>query len=325
MIWRALALFLLWVPLASAEWVTARGEAPIMAGDINQARAEAHKQALAQAALLFEARVSSYDELEDGALVRSTLKVSSDAQARRVVVLKEEVLPKTVRLTIRADMVAAPACNGREVNRYRKRIALLGTAVESPAQTGWGGLTDIGRGLPAMVYGALSGKPGLDVLKASHLGLYDDWINAPAHLTDQRTLTQVVDISREMGAQFIVSTVVRDARVRTPETFGSSLVSTAWRLTPWSDRSRRFVLDVFVHDGFSGALIYRNQYETEGDWQLDPNAPVGFGSQRFLDQPYGQQVARVLTRAADDLGDNLRCQPFMTRIRQVDGLRLLFD
>ncbi|WP_369601350.1 flagellar assembly protein T N-terminal domain-containing protein [Hahella sp. SMD15-11] len=310
---------------ARADWVTARGEAPIIDGDVNQARAAAHKAALGQAALLFEAHVTSYDELRDGELIRSTLEVTSQARARRVVVEREEVLPDRVRMIVRADMVAAPACDGRAVNTYRKRVVLMGTAVAHPDRAGWGGLTGIGRGLPARLQRSLLRAPGVEVLQASHLGIYQDWNNAPAHETDQRTLTQAVDISRELGAQFVVSTVVRDASLTSPETFGSSVVKTAWRLTPWADRSRRFVLDVFVHDGFSGALIYRNEYTTSGEWTLDPALPVVFASDRFLSQPYGEQVERLLERAADDLADTLRCQPFMTRIKQVEDLRLLLD
>ena len=87
-------------------------------------------------------------------------------------------------------------------------------------------------------------------------------------------------------------------------------------------RQREFVMDVFIHDGLSGAMLSQRTYRTQGEWNVRKNDYVGFATPDFWDTNYGGEVSSLLEKAADDLNQTLRCQPFMARIVKARGNRL---
>ncbi|MDG9671407.1 flagellar assembly protein FlgT [Hahella sp. CR1] len=310
---------------AHAEWVRVTGRALIYGGDYQQARKTAQEDALRQAALMFGAEVSSTDQMELGRLTQSSVSVSSRAKAKRVVPVSEEVEDDTLVLTVDADMYEQPLCDGASVNAYRRKLALLSFSLQDPRQASVGGLYGVERDIPSYLNQLLQSSPRLAVHEASQLHLYDELANAPTHETEQRTLTKAVSASRDLGVQFVVSGVVRNITLRDPEGLKRSVLNNTLRFVGLKDTYRVFDVEMFIHDGFSGAILFQKRYRTGADWEARADEHYGLLSAGFNEMEYGRAVKRALMSMAGDIEENVSCQPFMTRISRVEGRQIMFE
>src|SRR5690606_48511 len=127
------------------------------------------------------------------------------------------------------------------------------------------------------------------------------------------------------GVQFVISGVVRNIGVRAPESFQRSAWNNALRGLGMRDTERSFAVELFVHDGFSGEVIYQQRYQTSGNWHLAPDQAVPFASAGFWRVEYGKAVQRLLGDLVADVDEHLRCLPFMTRITRAQGDLLQFN
>ncbi len=309
-----------------AEWVQATGRATIVDGQIEQARKQAREDALQQAAMQIGAVIEGRQEMRNGALTRDDVTVSTHARAKSVVIISEDVSGSLLSMVINADMVKIKQqqCPADKANGYNKEIALLGFSVQHPEQANMGALYDVDRKLPAYLKELLNQHGKLVVHESSQYKLFEELANAPTTETSQRTLTKVVHYAQQLGVQFVVSGVIRDMSLVDSDTYGSSILASTRRFWGLADRNRHFALEVFVHDGFSGAAVFQKSYDLTAVWNADPNEQMGFASPAFLKTAYGRSIAELLEDVAEEVNGTLRCQPFMTRITRADGKILHF-
>src|SRR5690554_91754 len=328
--WRSLVGWLLLSVLsmpAMAEWVTVTGRAQIQAGQYDEARRAAQEDALRQLSLSTNARVSSESNLEQGVLSLDRVTVRSDVRVRSLQVLDEQVEGNWMKLTVAADVIteAAPSCALTTANGYRKQVAILGFALQEPEQALIGQLQNIDRALPAVLTQTLNQRRHVLALQASHLGLYQEVVNAPARQNDRYMTTYAVDAAKELGVQFVVSGVVRDLGVRSPEHFQSTFWNNSLRRLGLRDTERAFAVEVFVHDAFSGDVIFQKTYRTSGNWHQEPTDTIGFATDAFWRMEYGKAVGQLLSEMVAEVDEHLRCLPFMTRITRAQEKELQFN
>lgn len=321
-----LALSVLSAP-ALAEWITVTGQSQIQSGQYENARRAAQEDALRQLSLSASAKVSSESRMEQGVVTLDQVSVRSDAHIRSLKVIDEQVQGDLIQLTVAADVVTveAPSCALNTANGYRKQVALLGFGLQVPDQALIGQLQNVDRALPAVLAEALNERRHVLAMQASHLGLYQEWINAPARQNERGIPTYAVEAAKELGAQFLLSGVVRDLSVRNPAHFQSTLWNNSLRSIGLRDTERAFAVEVFVHDAFSGDLIFQKTYRTSGNWHVNPNDKVGFASDAFWKVEYGKAVHRLLSEMVAEVDEHLRCLPFMTRITRVQDDQLQFN
>jgi hypothetical protein len=313
-------------PYSHAEWVQATGKASVVNGQYDLARKQAREDALRQAAIQIGAVIEGHQEVSNGRLTRDEVSVTTLAKANKVVVIDETVDDGLLSLVIKADMVRIDRqqCSSDKANGYKKEIVLLGFSMQEPMEASIGALYDVDRALPGYLTTQLNRLNGLVVNESSQYKLYDELANAPTTETSQRTLTKAVHYARQMGVQFVVSGIVRDMSVVDPDAFGSSFLASTSRFLSTADRNRHFSLEVFIHDGFSGSIIFQKNYQLTAMWNADANDQTGFASPGFWKTEYGDSVGGLLNGVARDVNNTLRCQPFMTRITRAEGKTLHF-
>ena len=310
-----------WASLAEAFVVEVQGQAPI-AGSINHARQQALEDAMRQASLRAEAHVVSTQLMSKGLITQDDIELKSQANIKDVEVLWEGAEQGIYNVTIRADVKPMQMC--QQGNSLRKAVAVTGFGLVSAKQTSLGQLQNIEQDLARVFINTFNDSGQMHALDASHIGLYSTPKFAPSVQNQQRHLTTSMALAQNLGAQYIVSGIVRGLdtlstaadRVEQDESW-LSLVGLTDEPT-----ERQFVVDVFVHDGFSGALIFSNTYATQGKWNLDRMANVRFASPAFWRSNYGHAVKDLLAGAIDDVSMSLRCQPFMAKIIRTEGKRL---
>ncbi|SBS34031.1 hypothetical protein MAQ5080_02755 [Marinomonas aquimarina] len=310
---------------AHGQIIRADGQAIIYNQDINDARYRATQQAIKQASLQASASVRSSDTLNNGTL-HSNTRVQSAGQASDVKILSEQIFDDILSLTIEADIETEGMCDNGTSNTYRKSVGVTGFALQTPQQATLGALHNIGRELPKSLVDAMNQQGYLRALAATHLSVYPDLINAPTSANNDGSLTDVARIGEELGVQYVVSGVIRDIGEVYPKhpnqkTPLNSLLSWANK----EDDQRKFVLDLYIYDGFSGALIFQHRYDETGKWNTKDNNKVGFGSAQFWGLHYGKVVAQALTAMSLDSSDDLNCQPFVANIFRTEGNRIYLN
>lgn len=318
-----------WVSSIHAFEVEALGRAAIQ-NSVGQAKSAALDDAMRQASLRAGAQISSTQLMKKGVVTEDSVQVRSQAQLDNVKVLWEQQRDGLYEVAIRANVQPEALCPS-STQRYRKAVAVAGFGLAKPTQATLGQLQNIEQDLPRVLLNTLNHRGGLHAMDASRVSLYSDPRRAPSSNNQQRHLTTSVALATELGAQYVISGVVRDL-----STLGDVSVEGApstdfqrnkarWLSLVGLDTQpvqRQFVLDVFVHDGLSGALLFQRSYQTEGEWTLPVQQNVSFASPAFWSSPYGGNVRNVLTRVVDEVDEVLRCQPFMARIVKAKGKRL---
>lgn len=313
-------------PLVSAMTVEATGTAAID-GSLHQAREMALKDAMRQASLRGGVQLQSSQQMRMGELEQDDVSIHSRARLADVQVLWEDEVDGLYQVTISADVQPKAMCPANGIP-YRKSIAVAGFGLIHPQQASLGRLNDIERSLAQHLVRRMGRNASLQALDASGISLYEDPERAPAMETRQQRLTTSVSLATQLGAQYVVSGVVRDLSLTGARVPTSRESRPGWRgllgLEP-REEERQFVVSVFVHDGLSGALLHQQEYQTLGAWNLPANRATGFASPEFWRTAYGSAVDQLLSGMVDDLSEVLRCQPFMARIVQTSGNRLHID
>lgn len=318
-------LLALFIPiLVEAAWIEVEGQAVIAGDDLEGARQMAVDDALRLAAIQSTVRVSGHEELRNGQFVANSPDLAATTNIRRATVVKEWQDGDLFKVTVRANVEPQPMCSADTANQYKKSLLVSGFSLQQPKTGSMGGLSNADRALASYLTKLLSRQSKLLVFESSQYRLYDELINAPTAETQQRTLTKAVMVAKDMGAQFVLSGVIRDMSMHDASSMETSVWSSIKRSFNRVNTERAFALEVFVHDGFSGAIVYQKFYRLDASWDLALNEAAPFDSPAFWNTDYGRAIGSLLDDISWELGDSLRCQPFMTRISKVNGKTLHF-
>lgn len=317
------------VSQVEAKWLEATGQASIQHQDLVSARRAAIRDAVQQVSLQAGADISSFQQMTDGAITADNLKVSSNGTVKDINILNEVVKNGIMYLTISADVVSDKnACGTEFSNGYLRSAAISSFYLADAQSAAFGGFYKISQKLPADLSRRLSSHQRLKILDASEFQLYSRPETIPTSVTTQGTLTTAVSAASQLGTQYVVSGVIRDMSMVRPDLLRekSYIEQMKDRLEYKDERfARRFQMDIYVHDGFSGAMVYSQRYDTTGNWNVPLTEKPGFGSVSFWNSDYGEKVNTVLDEAVGDLHASLGCQPFMAKITRTDGRNIYIN
>lgn len=308
----------------------AEGSAIIFNKDIDSARQAAIRDATQQASLQASAIISSTQSIPHGVLSIDNMQVSTLGTASNVEILDERISGRTLFVRIRAEIEFDERCAGSvQGHGYQKSVAITAFPMLHPAQASLGDLGSIQTELSNLLSNNINQMTNLRALNAGMLNVHDSAQNAPTRQLSAGALTTVLDFTRQLDVQYIVSGVIRDMTMRDSSVIDPNrniLVDLYNRLDYKSKRHMRsLVMDLYIHDGFTGALLFNKQYATAGRWHLPPETRTGFGSAEFWRMEYGQQTSQLLKQVTEDLNKELRCKPFSARITRSEGPFLWFN
>ncbi|MFO8141074.1 MAG: flagellar assembly protein T N-terminal domain-containing protein, partial [Marinobacter sp.] len=323
----ALLLFWLCAGVVNAAVLEGVGHANILENNLDQARTEARQAAMRDLALQYDASISTQDTLENGELTQSRTRLSARARLRNATIVDEYRSGNLLRVIVRAELAAAAgrsSCTAGDASRLRKRVAVTGFPIVVPQQGGSPALDDAGEKLPQALVARLQEQGRMQVLGTTSLQLFSNLPDAPTsqqNLTANH-LTNVVQLARELGAQFVVSGVIRDIGLSDPTAWGSSITNRMQRSIGLADTTRRFEAELMVFDGFSGSPVFRQRFVTSAHWDPKGSGSGGFASAGFEKSEWGQAVEGVISDMTAAVNNTLACQPFMARVTRVDGERV---
>ncbi|MCV6588092.1 MAG: flagellar assembly protein T N-terminal domain-containing protein [Marinobacterium sp.] len=315
------AFALLFSTLVSAVDVVAEGRALILDDDLESARAAAIQDAAQQASMQAAVYVSSNQHLRDGILEVDNMQIATLGRVSNIEVLDKKVVGRQYIVRIRAEVNSDTGCENGMTNSYMKTVAVAAFPLEYPAQANRGGLNDIEYGLARKILERMQGVKYLQPVNASNLHLHPNLQTAASRQLDNGALTTVVANSRNLNVQYVLSGVIRDMsmidqRAAQQQNYFIDLYN---QLDYKSRRHLRVLsFDLFLHDGYTGALLWQKRYQTAGRWHYEPEFRTGFSSAAFSQSEYGQKIDLLLGQLNKDVTEQLRCRPFTARIARAD-------
>lgn len=281
---------------------TVQGSALMTDAGIEQARQAAINDAIANAS-------AQLKKPNTGSLMVSDIKVVDEWQDGNI-------------YHVQALAVLSPqqACR----SPYRKKIVATGFPVMNPDQVSGVESQDLFSGIPREINNRLMESGDFVGRNMTNSMLYARPDVAPEVNVDGRVGSPVIlDIAKRQDAQFVLSGVIRDFKIESTEYARGSGPLAMLKSTMRDFIARRSVgIDVFVHDGFTGALLFQHRYTDSilGDITLPSGYTVG--SERFDSTPAGHKITEIIDQASDDIRKLFGCYPFAARISRVENNRI---
>lgn len=208
-------------------------------------------------------------------------------------------------------------------NNYKKSIAFVGFPRMVPISSRLGALHQVEQHLPMLIGANLRNRHSM--LTPTYL--HESFANARA-LGEVNAAMQAQALSKQNRVQFFVSGEIDDMTMTFPDSvekpnYYTRFINGVHNLlhinTPLDKRSRVFSFTLEVRDGFTGQIIFNNQYRTFGKWKASADTQMGFGSPRFWETDYGIQIQHLVAKASDDMATAINCQPYMARVDSTPG------
>ncbi len=290
---------------AFGAWYTARGSAPIIDGDIAQARRGAIDDALRNASLQAGADISVEQILENGTLLNERMQVRARTPIRHMTVIEEQEDGRVVTVLVKAlidDSVGSDCYAGN----IKKTVLPFVFRYEDPsASLTAAGMEDFDQYLSNLIYSGIAQSPALTVLPSDNARLLitQSRSSGPDYNL-QRTLDS---ISRRTQAQFIIVGSINS--IAKSDVGKNAFTKMLYNPT----RTARFNIKVF--DVYTGSQLFSKDYEGDAEWTLEP--PFTIRSNEFSSSEYGQRVQQLAKYAIADIVTTLRCHKPNARIVQV--------
>ncbi len=307
---------------AHALTVEAEGRAPIVGQDIVSARQAAIEDASQQAAMQAAVYVSSEQVIRDGILEIDNMQVKTLGRVSNIELLDERVTGAFLQVKIRAEVDTEQGCSNDSQNNYRKTVVFTGFPFQHPLQANLGKLDDMPHALPARLQRLINEHSPQHAINATHVTFIQSPQAGLVTPIDTDRLASLQHQLNEPGINYVVSGVLSDLSMLDPRTLSEdNFFFDLYNRLDYKSRKhlRNFKLDLFIHDGFNGALIWQHSFQTAGLWNLPENAKVGFDNQGFLQQEYGRKIDQLLNQASTEIAKTIQCQAFKARILEAEG------
>ncbi len=324
-----LVFFLLCLSMtAQALSVEAEGRALIRNQDLESARQEALRNASQQALLQAGAHVSSSQTINQGVLSVDNLRVRSVGNLTNIKVIDERVEGGLFILVIRADVEAEESCQQGSGSNYLRSTAVAAFPIQDQTQANLGALHNAQQAISKLISDSLSQQGDLRAMNASHLSVHNSLSTASSQQLSHGPITETLDNFKDLDVQFVISGVIRDLNMYDPSrNTEGNYFKYLYDSADYRGRQhmRNFAVEVFIHDGFTGALLFNRSYREGGIWALEDHAKTGFGTAAFLNTDYGQKVNALVRNISKDLNKQLRCEPFRARVVRTKGNSITFN
>ncbi len=302
---------------------TVEGQAAISKGMPQLARRQALQDAIRQASLQSAVNIRSQTLLDQNSVSIDAFSMRTAAAVSKTKVIKEWATDNIYHVVAMVELSADSACTPLQ----RKRIIATAFPLVKQEQVSAYETQDLYSGIPRELANVLTESGDFIVSSAVNTNLYPRADMAP-ELQDHTAYrpSKVLQLAASNGVQFVLSGVIRDLEVESSEYMrGAGPLAFAKSLVRDAVARRGIGIDVYVHDGFSGALLFQQRYVDTvlGDVWIPATYTVG--SERFNATSTGGKITQIIGQASTDIRNALSCYPFTTRIIELEGKKVIID
>lgn len=314
-----LCLFLSWQ--AQALTVNATGQAAIINGDVDSARARAIEDARQAASLQAAAYISASQGVDNGVLTHDAVDIRSLTTLKDINIVSEKIRSGIIHIQISAQIDnSTQRCSNDTNPQLKKTVAFTLFRLEHRYQANRGRIGSIQTEMPTLITESLRQSPVIQPFNASRVDIVGTDVTAPTRQLPDGLLTNSIENPEPMHAQYIVAGIIRDLDMGEPAKPREKNILQDWydRADYASHKHRRTMeLDIYLYDGISGSLLDTRHYSAQGFWRRPEGEDTGFATPLFWREDFGKKVKALMNSIADDLTDDLRCKPMAARISEV--------
>jgi hypothetical protein len=307
----------------SANVVTVEGQAAINKSMPLLARKQALQDAIRQASMQSSVSIDSRTMVSQNSTSLDTFSAHSSASVGNVSVVKEWTADNIYHVVASVELSANNSC----APQFRKRIIATAFPLAKQEQVVAYETQDLSSGIPREINNFLIESGDFIGSNATNVNLYPRADLAP-EMQDRTAYrpSKAMQIAASNGVQFVLSGVIRDLEVESTEYMsGAGPLAFARSLAREVVANRGIGIDVFVHDGLTGALLFQQRYTDTVTGDVWIPATYTVGSERFNSTSTGGKIAQIIDQASTDIRQSLSCYPFATRIIDIKGDQVVID
>ncbi|MGZ4968818.1 MAG: flagellar assembly protein T N-terminal domain-containing protein [Methylobacter sp.] len=306
-----------------ANVVTVEGQAAINKNMPLLAKKQALQDAIRQASMQSSVNLHSQTSVDQNNVTIDTVSMRTAAAVSNTKVIKEWTTDNIYHVVAMVELSADNGCTPH----YRKRIIATAFPLVKQEQVSGYETQDLYGGIPREINNHLIESGDFIGSNATNINLYPRADLAP-EIQDRSAYrpSKVMQIASSNGMQLVLSGVIRDLEVESTEYMsGAGPLAFARSLAREVVARRGIGIDVFVHDGFTGALLFQQRYADDviGDVWIPSTYAVG--SERFNSTSTGAKIAQLIDKASTDIRQTLSCYPFTARIVEIKDNKVFID
>ncbi len=277
--------------------ITVQGQAEIIKGAKLLARKQAFKQAIRNAAM------------------QSGVSVSNESLLGSTKIVDEWIKNNIYHMQVLTVVSDGVSCN----SPYRKRVLVTGFPIVTSGQVNGNESQDLYSGIPREIMNLLMETGRFIGRNKSRTVLYSRPDMAPEMKTvDLYSDSIIVRLAQEEQSHFVLSGVIRDLEVESTDYVrGSGVLSQMKSLMRDFVARRGIGIDVYVHDGNNGALLFQHRYTDSAIGDVWIPAGYTVGSERFKSTPTGHKISNIIRQVSADVDKLFSCYPFSAKVIKV--------
>ena len=307
----------------STNVVTVEGQAAISNGMPLLAKKQALQDAIRQASMQSAVDIRSQTSVNQNSVSLDTMSMRTAATVSNTKVIKEWTADNIYHVVAMVELSTDSSCTPH----YRKRIIATAFPLVKQEQVTGYETRDLYGGIPREINNLLMESGDFIGSNATHINLYPRPDLAP-DLEDRTAYhpSIILKIAASNGVQFVLSGVIRDLEVESSEYMrGQGPLAYARSLARDVVARRGIGIDIYVHDGLTGALLFQQRYVDDAIGDVWIPATYSVGSERFNATTTGNKIAKIMDQASIDIRQSLSCYPFATRIIEIKDNKVFID
>jgi hypothetical protein len=269
------------------------------------------------------ARKQAFRDAIRNASIEAAGKISSETLLGSTKVVDEWISDDIYHLQVLTIVSEGQICN----SPYRKRIVATGFPIATSGQVSANETQDLYSGIPREIMNILMESGDFIGRNETHTVIYSRPDMAPEILDPTGYQDSVViQLAQQYGAQFVLSGVIRDLEVESTEYVRGAGFFAQMKSMMRDFMARRGVgIDVYVHDGLTGALLFQHRYTdtVTGDVWIPSGYSVG--SERFKATPTGHKISKIIRLASKDIRQLFACYPFSAKVIKVENKKVYIN
>lgn len=312
--------------VATENSITVEGQAVIKNGAQLLARKQAIRDAIREASLTNNSQLSSHTRVNNNSIALDTFSLRTAALVKQTKVIDEWIEKDIYYVRAIIQLTNDPSCTPI----YRKKIVATAFPFSHPSHTSLSESNDLSPGIPREITNLLAQSGNYLARNKTHTVLFQQADLAP-ELQENHPYqaSEIINLARNNQAQFVLSGVIRDLDSADRHyTRGAGVFAWLGSFSSYYSNSRTITIDIYVHDGYTGALLFQHRYKDTVDssfssiWVPDN---VMVGSIDFKNSATGNVITKIINKTAPEIDSSLSCLPFYTRILKIEGNKIFID
>jgi len=306
--------------------MTVEGQAVIKNGAKLLARTMAIRDAIREASLTNNSQINSHTRVDKNTIALDSFSLRTAALVNQTKVVDEWIEKDIYHVRAIITLTDNPRCQ----SIYRKKIVATAFPFSHPSHTSLSESNDLSSGIPREISNILAESGEYTTRNKTHTVLFQEADLAP-ELQENHPYqaSEIINLARNNQAQFVLSGVIRDLDSADRHyTRGNGFGAWLGSFSSYYNNSRAITIDIYIHDGYTGALLFQHRYKDTVDstfssiWVPDN---VMVGSVDFKNSATGNVITKIINQSVGDIQESIGCFPFYTRILKIEGNKIFID